>query len=238
MRLEIGFGGGEHLLAEAERAPDVGFIGVEPFENGMANMAVDAHRARRISATSASSTTTRPCCSTGCRQIRSRASTCSFPIRGRSKRHWKRRFVSADNLARIARVLRPDGVFRFASDVAATSTGRSARSPANGSFHCTGGSDGGRSLRGWPGRATRRRRSRRTRPAYLRLCQSGGAADKRGALDNLDAPEAGNEVACPDREAEDAEIGESRIGRRIRVAREIGMAKRGFGIGRRAFRRG
>jgi len=36
VRLEIGFGGGEHLIAEAERAPNVGFIGVEPFVNGMA----------------------------------------------------------------------------------------------------------------------------------------------------------------------------------------------------------
>src|SRR5258708_888369 len=36
VRLEIGFGGGEHLMAEAERQPRTGFIGVEPFVNGMA----------------------------------------------------------------------------------------------------------------------------------------------------------------------------------------------------------
>src|SRR5262249_25827303 len=36
VRLEIGFGGGEHMVAEAERNPQVGFIGVEPFINGMA----------------------------------------------------------------------------------------------------------------------------------------------------------------------------------------------------------
>jgi tRNA (guanine-N7-)-methyltransferase len=36
MRLEIGFGGGEHLIAEAEHHPQSGFIGVEPFANGMA----------------------------------------------------------------------------------------------------------------------------------------------------------------------------------------------------------
>src|SRR5438445_13843029 len=34
--LEIGFGGGEHMVAEAERAPRTGFIGVEPIVNGMA----------------------------------------------------------------------------------------------------------------------------------------------------------------------------------------------------------
>ena len=36
VRLESGFGGGEHLIAEAARQPHVGFIGVEPFINGMA----------------------------------------------------------------------------------------------------------------------------------------------------------------------------------------------------------
>jgi tRNA (guanine-N7-)-methyltransferase len=36
VRLESGFGGGEHLIAEAERQPHVGFVGVEPFINGMA----------------------------------------------------------------------------------------------------------------------------------------------------------------------------------------------------------
>ena len=35
LRLEIGFGGGEHLAAQAAAAPDVGFIGCEPFLNGV-----------------------------------------------------------------------------------------------------------------------------------------------------------------------------------------------------------
>ena len=34
--LEIGFGGGEHLIAEANAHKDCGFIGCEPFENGVA----------------------------------------------------------------------------------------------------------------------------------------------------------------------------------------------------------
>ena len=36
IRLEIGFGGGEHMTREARMQPHVGFIGVEPFMNGMA----------------------------------------------------------------------------------------------------------------------------------------------------------------------------------------------------------
>jgi tRNA (guanine-N7-)-methyltransferase len=38
IQLEIGFGGGEHLLHRAGEAPATGFIGVEPFVNGMAKM--------------------------------------------------------------------------------------------------------------------------------------------------------------------------------------------------------
>src|SRR5690606_19611579 len=36
--LEIGFGGGEHLAWHAERRPDIGFIGAEPFVNGVAKL--------------------------------------------------------------------------------------------------------------------------------------------------------------------------------------------------------
>ena len=36
--LEIGFGSGEHLLWQAEHHKDVGFIGCEPFINGVASL--------------------------------------------------------------------------------------------------------------------------------------------------------------------------------------------------------
>src|SRR5690606_30838993 len=38
IRLEIGFGGGEHLIHRAVEAPTTGFIGVEPFVNSMAKL--------------------------------------------------------------------------------------------------------------------------------------------------------------------------------------------------------
>ena len=47
VRLESGFGGGEHLIAEAERHPRTGFIGIEPFVNGMAK-ALAAIEARKL----------------------------------------------------------------------------------------------------------------------------------------------------------------------------------------------
>jgi tRNA (guanine-N7-)-methyltransferase len=113
-RLEIGFGGGEHMIAEAERAPQVGFIGVEPFVNGMAK-ALAAIAARGLS------------------NIRLHFGDAIFllewlppasiarldliyPDPWPKRRHWKRRFVQDATLASIARVLRPGGEFRFASD--------------------------------------------------------------------------------------------------------------------------
>ena len=38
LRIEIGFGGGEHLLAESHAYPDMGFIGCEPYLNGLAKI--------------------------------------------------------------------------------------------------------------------------------------------------------------------------------------------------------
>ena len=40
-----------------------------------------------------------------------------YPDPWPKKRHWKRRFVSPENLDRLARVLTPGGLFRFACDI-------------------------------------------------------------------------------------------------------------------------
>ena len=50
VRLEIGFGGGEHLIAEALAFPDIGFIGCEPYVNGMAKILtqIEAHNIGNI----------------------------------------------------------------------------------------------------------------------------------------------------------------------------------------------
>jgi tRNA (guanine-N7-)-methyltransferase len=114
VRLEIGFGGGEHMIAEAERLPQVGFVGVEPFVNGMAK-ALAAIAAR------------------GLTNIRLHFGDAIFlldwlppgsiarldliyPDPWPKRRHWKRRFVQDATLAKIARVLRGGGEFRFVSD--------------------------------------------------------------------------------------------------------------------------
>ena len=44
--LEIGFGSGEHLIDQAKANPDVGFIGCEPFLNGVAAALAGIERER------------------------------------------------------------------------------------------------------------------------------------------------------------------------------------------------
>lgn len=113
--LEIGFGGGEHLLHEARRRPDVGFIGVEPFINGMAKLMV---------ALAAQPLPNLRIYDDDATQLLDWLPAASvdgldllYPDPWPKKRHWKRRFVSRVNLDRIARVLKPDARFHFASDI-------------------------------------------------------------------------------------------------------------------------
>lgn len=113
--LEIGFGGGEHLLAHARRRPDVGFIGVEPFVNSMAKLvtALDQEPAGNMRLYDDDAT-----------QLLDWLPAASidqidllYPDPWPKPKHFKRRFVNARNLDRFARVLKPGGVFRFASDI-------------------------------------------------------------------------------------------------------------------------
>ena len=114
--LEIGFGGGEHLLAGAARAPETGFIGVEPYINGMARAVaaiVDGdHRNVRLfggEATRFLDWLPRACID---------RVDLLYPDPWPKKRHWKRRFVTDENIGRLARVVKTGGTFRFASDSA------------------------------------------------------------------------------------------------------------------------
>jgi tRNA (guanine-N7-)-methyltransferase len=114
--LEIGFGGGESMIAQAREQFRVGFIGVEPFVNGMA---------KALAAIEGG----------GLRNIRLHfddaidlidwlpdASLARIdlihPDPWPKRRHWKRRFIQDEMVARLARVLRPGGEFRFVTDIA------------------------------------------------------------------------------------------------------------------------
>jgi tRNA (guanine-N7-)-methyltransferase len=115
VRLEIGFGGGEHLLNSARTNPGIGFIGVEPFENGLAKAvaAIDREAIQNIRLYDQDATLLLdwlpPESITRIDLL--------FPDPWPKKRHWKRRFVSQTNLDRIAQRLQAGGELRFATDV-------------------------------------------------------------------------------------------------------------------------
>lgn len=115
VRLEIGFGGGEHLLSQLRRHPDTGFIGVEPFVNGMAKLisALSQEWHDNIRVHDDDATVLLDWLPPGSLD----GIDLLYPDPWPKPRHWKRRFVNQANLDRFARVLRPGGVFRFASDI-------------------------------------------------------------------------------------------------------------------------
>jgi tRNA (guanine-N7-)-methyltransferase len=115
IRLEIGFGGGEHLLAAARAEPDVAFIGCEPFVNGMAKLLASIEREGianiRLWPEDAAPLLGRlPAASLGRIDL-------FYPDPWPKRRQRKRRFVSVETLDAIALALRPGGTFRFASDI-------------------------------------------------------------------------------------------------------------------------
>jgi tRNA (guanine-N7-)-methyltransferase len=114
-RLEIGFGGGEHLVAEAGQNPRTGIVGSEPFVNGMAkalsliekhglsNIRLHHGDATELIAWLPQNSLTRV--------------DLIYPDPWPKRRHWKRRFVQDSSIVEIARILRSGGEFRFATDI-------------------------------------------------------------------------------------------------------------------------
>ncbi|MFG1431753.1 tRNA (guanine(46)-N(7))-methyltransferase TrmB [Xanthobacter sp. V2C-8] len=149
--LEIGFGGGEHLLDHAARRPKVGFLGVEPFINGMARMLVDLDGSGRdnIRLFDADAALLLDRLPEGVLA----GADLFYPDPWPKKRHWKRRFVRPDNLDRLARVIVPGGTLRVASDVPDYVGWTLAAVRAHGAFHWTAGTaaDWTTPYPGWPG---------------------------------------------------------------------------------------
>ncbi len=116
LRLEIGFGGGEHLAHQAELHRDVGFIGAEPFINGAAKLLalIEAKKLGNIAVHAGDA-----------REIFERLPGQSleriyllYPDPWPKTRHHRRRLVSEENLRHFRRMLKPGGLFLFASDIA------------------------------------------------------------------------------------------------------------------------
>jgi tRNA (guanine-N7-)-methyltransferase len=115
VRLEIGFGGGEHLLAAAAASPDVGFIGCEPFVNGMAKALarIAAEKLDNIRLHFGDAADLIAWLPAG----ELAGIDLLYPDPWPKRRHHKRRFVQAHRIDDLARLLRPGGVFRFATDI-------------------------------------------------------------------------------------------------------------------------
>ena len=114
--LEIGFGGGESMIAQAGEQPRTGFIGVEPFVNGMAKAlaAIEAVGLRNIRLhfdDAINLIAWLPDASLARIDL-------IHPDPWPKRRHWKRRFIQDEMIAGLARVLRPRGEFRFVTDIA------------------------------------------------------------------------------------------------------------------------
>jgi tRNA (guanine-N7-)-methyltransferase len=114
--LEIGFGGGEHMAAQAGRHPHVLILGAEPFVNGVASAV------RHIDEQGLSNVRLHD---GDVRELIARIPDAAlarvfilFPDPWPKARQQKRRLVQPELVADLARTLRPGGRLRFASDVA------------------------------------------------------------------------------------------------------------------------
>jgi tRNA (guanine-N7-)-methyltransferase len=166
--LEIGFGGGEHLIHEALAHPDSGFIGIEPFVNGLAK-ALRAIEERSIRTIRLYDEDAGPLIDWMPAASLARIDLL-YPDPWPKRRHWKRRFVNRQNLDRIARVLRPGGRFRFISDIPSYVDWTLVEVARHCGLEWTAetADDWRRPWPGWPGtRYEAKALSQGRRPAYL-----------------------------------------------------------------------
>jgi tRNA (guanine-N7-)-methyltransferase len=112
--LEIGFGSGEHLLWQSEHNKDVGFIGCEPFINGVASLLGDIED-RNIKSILVYAGDARDVL-TWLPDGAIAKVFLLFPDPWPKKRQQKRRLITSETITEIARVLAPGGELRFASD--------------------------------------------------------------------------------------------------------------------------
>lgn len=168
VHLEIGFGGGEHLIARAAQNPGIGFIGCEPFLNGvakalaaiedqsLANVRVHHGDARDVLDALRPDTLDRV--------------YLLYPDPWPKTRQNKRRFVGSDTLASLARVIRPGKILQVASDIPDYIDWTQREIAKNGQFVETDESKTSRDAppAGWPGTRYEAKAIREGRtPCYL-----------------------------------------------------------------------
>ncbi len=112
--LEIGFGGGEHLAAQAAAHPEVGLIGCEPYINGVARLVahVAASGLGNVRIVIDDARLLLAALPDGCLA----RLFVLFPDPWPKLRHHKRRIVNPATVAEFVRLLRPGGELRLATD--------------------------------------------------------------------------------------------------------------------------
>ena len=113
--LEIGFGGGEHMVHQAVENPHVGLIGAEPYINGVAMLLGKIRRAG-VDNLSVHPGDVRDLFDVLPDRSIDRAFLL-YPDPWPKTRHHRRRFVTPEHLEPLARVLKPGAVFRVATDI-------------------------------------------------------------------------------------------------------------------------
>ncbi len=113
--LEIGFGGGEHLLWQAAHHPDVGLIGCEPYLDGVVKV-LSGIRSQKCERIWLHADDARPLLRWLPENSIARAFVL-FPDPWPKARHHKRRLISPVMVDALSRVIRPGGQFRLATDI-------------------------------------------------------------------------------------------------------------------------
>ena len=113
--IEIGFGGGEHLAADARNNPQVSFIGCEPFINGVAKMlaSIESQVLNNVRLHAGDAFDVLRALPDGC----ATRINLLYPDPWPKRRQRKRRVVSEHSVLEFARLLKSGGEFRFASDI-------------------------------------------------------------------------------------------------------------------------
>ncbi len=113
--LEIGFGGGEHLVWQAQHNPGVTLLGCEPFEDGvmkvLTRIADDDLKNIRLHMGDARDVLR------WLPQASIARAFILFPDPWPKKKHRKRRLVNPSTLALLARVMKPGAELRIGTDI-------------------------------------------------------------------------------------------------------------------------
>ncbi len=112
--LEIGFGGGEHLAWQAINHPEIGFIGVEPYTNGVASLVAQIDAANLANVRILQDDARLLLAMLEPRSVHQ--IFVLFPDPWPKTRHHKRRIVNATTAELMVRALLPGGELRLASD--------------------------------------------------------------------------------------------------------------------------